>query len=149
MPKPKPKDFPLPTWEMIEPPSINKIVATAQMNTGRVNLALIHEQCRNSKYKPTSLNAVIVKLREPSATSLIFATGKIVVIHTKTIDDSRDAAAKVVKMVKKFYPKAHLTNFKIENISSSINYTFCIDLESLAKYCEKIGMPQGKDGYQY
>ena len=74
------------TWNMIPKASINNIVATVQLNTGRIDLKLIADKCRNCDYNPAKFNAAIIKIREPSATSLVFATGKMVVNGTKTIE---------------------------------------------------------------
>ena len=77
------------TWSQIPKPSINNIVTTVQLNTGRIDLKLISDKCRNCDYNPAKFNAAIMKIREPSATSLVFATGKAVVNGTKTIESSK------------------------------------------------------------
>ena len=137
------------TWDQIPKASINNIVATVQLNTGRIDLKLIAEKCRNCDYNPTKFNAAIIKIREPSATSLVFATGKMVVNGTKTIEQSQEAARTISKQIKKCYSNAHISDWSIQNIVASIDFTCGINLNALADYCKKLGMPKGKDGYQY
>ena len=90
-----------------------------------------------------------MKVREPSATSLIFATGKMVVNGTKTVQENQEAARFIANQIKKCYPNTKLTDWRIQNLVASINYGFHINLSKLNDVCETLGIPKGKEGYQY
>lgn len=81
---------------------------------------------------PQRFAAVIMRIREPKTTALIFASGKMVVTGAKSEDDSRLAARKYARIVQKLGFPAKFTDFKIQNIVGSCDVKFPIRLEGLA-----------------
>lgn len=63
--------------------------------------------------------AVIMRIREPKTTALIFASGKMVVTGAKSEDDSRLASRKYARIIQKLGFEAKFTEFKIQNIVGS------------------------------
>ena len=76
--------------------------------------------------------AVIMRIREPKTTALIFASGKMVVTGAKSEDDSRLASRKYARIIQKLGFNAKFTDFKIQNIVGSCDIKFPIRLEGLA-----------------
>lgn len=76
--------------------------------------------------------AVIMRIREPKTTALIFASGKMVVTGAKSEDDSKLASRKYARIIQKLGFHAKFTNFKIQNIVGSCDIKFPIRLEGLA-----------------
>ena len=76
--------------------------------------------------------AVIMRIREPKTTALIFASGKMVVTGAKSEDDSRLASRKYARIIQKLGFNAKFTDFKIQNIVGSCDIRFPIRLEGLA-----------------
>lgn len=76
--------------------------------------------------------AVIMRIREPKTTALIFASGKMVVTGAKSEDDSRLASRKYARIVQKLGFDAKFSEFKIQNIVGSCDVRFPIRLEGLA-----------------
>ena len=76
--------------------------------------------------------AVIMRIREPKTTALIFASGKMVVTGAKSEDDSRLASRKYARIVQKLGFDAKFSEFKIQNIVGSCDVKFPIRLEGLA-----------------
>src|ERR1700675_1393845 len=76
--------------------------------------------------------AVIMRIREPKTTALIFASGKMVVTGAKSEDDSKLASRKNARIIQKLGFNAKFTDFKIQNIVGSCDIKFPIRLEGLA-----------------
>ena len=67
------------------------IVATVNLDC-RLDLKTIALHARNAEYNPKRFAAVIMRIREPKTTALIFASGKMVVTGAKSEDDSKLAS---------------------------------------------------------
>ncbi|CAO3698922.1 unnamed protein product [Rhizopus microsporus] len=96
------------------------------------NLKTIALHARNAEYNPKRFAAVIMRIREPKTTALIFASGKMVVTGAKSEDDSKLAARKYARIIQKLGFQAKFTDFKIQNIVGSCDVKFPIRLEGLA-----------------
>jgi transcription initiation factor TFIID TATA-box-binding protein len=84
------------------------------------------------RYNPKRFAAVIMRIREPKTTALVFASGKMVVTGAKSEDDSRLASRKYARIIQKLGFNAKFTDFKIQNIVGSCDIKFPIRLEGLA-----------------
>ncbi|CAF5059038.1 unnamed protein product, partial [Rotaria sp. Silwood1] len=63
-------------------PSLQNIVATANLGC-ELDLKRITSQARNAEYNPKRFAAVIMRIRNPRTTALIFESGKIVCTGAK------------------------------------------------------------------
>ncbi|KAH0866612.1 LOW QUALITY PROTEIN: hypothetical protein HID58_083823 [Brassica napus] len=70
------------------------IVPTLQNIVSTLDLKAIALQARNAEYNPKRFAAVIMRIREPKTTALIFASGRMVCTGAKTEDSSKLAARK-------------------------------------------------------
>ncbi|KAG7157731.1 TATA-box-binding protein-like [Homarus americanus] len=86
---------------------------------------------RNAEYNPKRFAAVIMRIREPRTTALIFSSGKMVCTGAKSEDDSRLAARKYARIVQKLGFPAKFLEFKIQNMVGSCDVKFPIRLEGL------------------
>ncbi|KAL9126903.1 MAG: hypothetical protein Q9217_004117 [Psora testacea] len=112
-------------------PTLQNIVATVNLDC-RLDLKTIALHARNAEYNPKRFAAVIMRIREPKTTALIFASGKMVVTGAKSEDDSRLASRKYARIIQKLGFNAKFTDFKIQNIVGSCDIKFPIRLEGLA-----------------
>ncbi|KNE58749.1 TATA-box-binding protein 2 [Allomyces macrogynus ATCC 38327] len=112
-------------------PVLQNIVATVNLDV-KLDLKNIALHARNAEYNPKRFAAVIMRIREPKTTALIFASGKMVVTGAKSEDLSRLAARKYARIIQKLGFKAKFTDFKIQNIVGSCDVKFPIRLEGLA-----------------
>ncbi|KAG6811323.1 TATA-binding protein [Tricholoma furcatifolium] len=112
-------------------PTLQNIVATVNLDC-RLDLKTIALHARNAEYNPKRFAAVIMRIREPKTTALIFASGKMVVTGAKSEDDSRLASRKYARIVQKLGFVAKFSEFKIQNIVGSCDVKFPIRLEGLA-----------------
>ncbi|KAH1199481.1 TATA-box-binding protein [Glycine max] len=97
-------------------PTLQNIVSTVSLDC-KLELKSIALQARNAEYNPKRFAAVIMRIREPKTTALIFASGKMVCTGAKSEQQSKLAARK---------------DFKIQNIVGSCDVKFPIRLEGLA-----------------
>ncbi|WFD31067.1 TATA-binding protein (TBP) [Malassezia sp. CBS 17886] len=107
------------------------IVATVNLEA-RLDLKTIALHARNAEYNPKRFAAVIMRIREPKTTALIFASGKMVITGAKSEDDSRLASRKYARIIQKLGFEARFSEFKIQNIVGSCDVRFPIRLEGLA-----------------
>lgn len=112
-------------------PTLQNIVATVNLNC-RLDLKTIALHARNAEYNPKRFAAVIMRIREPKTTALIFASGKMVVTGAKSEDDSKLASRKYARIIQKLGFNAKFVDFKIQNIVGSCDVKFPIRLEGLA-----------------
>lgn len=112
-------------------PTLQNIVATVNLDC-RLDLKTIALHARNAEYNPKRFAAVIMRIREPKTTALVFASGKVVVTGAKSEDDSRLASRKYARIIQKLGFEAKFQDFKIQNIFGSCDVKFPIRLEGLA-----------------
>ncbi|KAF2642539.1 TBP-domain-containing protein [Massarina eburnea CBS 473.64] len=114
-------------------PTLQNIVATVNLSA-RLDLKTIALHARNAEYNPKRFAAVIMRIREPKTTALVFASGKMVVTGAKSEDDSKLASRKYARIIQKLGFNAKFSDFKIQNIVGSTDIKFPIRLEGLASH---------------
>jgi len=67
----------------------------------RLDLKTIALHARNAEFNPKRFAAVIMRIREPRTTALIFSSGKMVCTGAKSEEDSRLAARKYARIIQK------------------------------------------------
>ncbi|KAJ3125133.1 TATA box-binding protein-like protein 2 [Nowakowskiella sp. JEL0407] len=112
-------------------PTLQNIVATVNLDV-KLDLKTIALHARNAEYNPKRFAAVIMRIREPKTTALIFASGKMVVTGAKSEEASNLAARKYARIIQKLGFSAQFKDFKIQNIVGSCDVKFPIRLEGLA-----------------
>lgn len=113
-------------------PLIQNVVATTNLGV-QLDLKRIALRARNAEYNPKRFAAVIMRIRDPKTTALIFSSGKIVVTGAKSERESQRASRKYAKIVYKLgYDKARFTEFTVQNIVASCDVYFPVRLEGLA-----------------
>ncbi|KAG8387396.1 hypothetical protein BUALT_Bualt02G0017200 [Buddleja alternifolia] len=111
--------------------SSRNIVSTVNLDC-KLDLKAIALQARNAEYNPKRFAAVIMRIREPKTTALIFASGKMVCTGAKSEQQSKLAARKYARIIQKLGFPAKFKDFKIQNIVGSCDVKFPIRLEGLA-----------------
>lgn len=113
-------------------PDIQNVVATTNLDV-QLDLKRIALRARNAEYNPKRFAAVIMRIRDPKTTALIFSSGKIVVTGAKSEKESSRASRKYAKIVHKLgYDKAKFKEFTVQNIVASCDVHFPVSLEELA-----------------
>lgn len=106
-------------------------MSTVNLDT-KLDLKTIALHARNAEYNPKRFAAVIMRIRDPKTTALIFASGKMVVTGAKTEEMARLGARKYARIVQKLGFPAQFKDFKVQNIVGSTDVQFPIRLEGLA-----------------
>nr|CAB3499582.1 unnamed protein product [Digitaria exilis] len=107
------------------------IVSTVNLDC-QLDLKMIALQARNAEYNPKRFAAVIMRIREPKTTALVFASGKMVCTGAKSEEHSKLAARKYARIIQKLGYPAKFKDFKIQNMVGSCDVKFPIRLEGLA-----------------
>lgn len=119
-------------------PKLENIVSTVNFDC-KLDLRKIALHAKNAEYNPKRFAAVIMRIREPKTTALIFSSGKMVCTGAKSEADSETAARKYAKTVKKLGFDVKFKEFTIQNIVGSASVNFAINLEVLqnqhGKFC--------------
>lgn len=112
-------------------PTLQNIVATVNLGCP-LNLKQITLHARNAEYNPKRFAAVIMRIRDPKTTALIFSSGKMVCTGAKSEENARFASRKFARIIQKLGFPASFKEFKIQNIVGSCDVKFPIRLELLA-----------------
>ncbi|RYP15524.1 hypothetical protein DL765_005643 [Monosporascus sp. GIB2] len=114
-------------------PEIVNIQATVNVQC-RLDLKAIAMHARNAEYNPRRFSAVIMRIKEPKTTALIFASGKVVVTGAKSGSDSRLAARKFGRTLQKLGYEPKPTEYAVHNMTAKCDVQFPIHLERLASH---------------
>jgi len=109
---------------------VQNVVATVNFGMP-VDLDKISQTVRNAEYNPKRFQAVILRIREPRTTALLFASGKMICTGAKTISDCRNAAMKYAAIITKVGYHVQFNDFKVQNITATSDAGFPIRLEAL------------------
>lgn len=112
-------------------PQLQNVVATVNLECP-LDLKKIALHARNAEYNPKRFAAVIMRIRDPKSTALIFGSGKMVCTGAKSEFDARTAARKYAKILQKLDFPVTFREFKIQNMVGSCDVRFPIRLEGLA-----------------
>ncbi|KAJ9152492.1 hypothetical protein P3X46_026053 [Hevea brasiliensis] len=112
-------------------PTIQNIVSTVDLDCV-LDLKHIALHSRNSEFFPKRFSAVIMRIKDPKTTALIFASGKMVCTGAKTEAQSKLAARKFARIIQKLGFPAKFRDFRIQNIVASCDVQFTIRLEKFA-----------------
>jgi len=110
---------------------IQNISCTATLGV-RLDLKKVALKCRNTEFNPRRFGAVIMRLREPRSTALIFSSGKMCVTGVRSTHNATLAAKKFAYIIERvgFKPNDFL-DFKVQNIVGTTDVGFPIRLEGL------------------
>jgi len=115
-------------------PKIQNVVSSVNLGV-RLDLRKIVQSAKNAEYNPKRFAALVMRLREPRTTALVFSSGKLVCIGAKSEDESKLASRKYARIIQKIgFADVQFRDFKIQNIVGSCGIKFPVRLEGLA--CE-------------
>ena len=98
----------------------------------KVDLDKITQTARNAEYNPKRFQAVIMRIREPRTTALIFASGKMIITGARSEEDAMNAGKKYTAIIQKVGFAVQFTEFKVQNITASCDCGFPIRVEALS-----------------
>ncbi|XP_051274661.1 uncharacterized protein LOC127373860 [Dicentrarchus labrax] len=128
-------------------PQIQNVTSTVKLGCC-LDLNVIACKAWNVEYNPKTYKALIMRIRQPRTTALIYKSGNIVCTGAKSVEGSRLAARKYTRIVQKLGFPAHFLNFKIHNLVASCN-SFPVSLERLAHHHDCSYEPELFPGLHY
>ena len=111
---------------------LQNITATVNLSTN-LNLKKINLKTRFSEYSPKRFPAVILRIRKPKTTALVFSSGKMVVTGARSPEEAKVAARKFAWIVRKVgFDKVKFRGFQLQNMLGTVDVGFPIRLEGLS-----------------
>ncbi|OMP14328.1 TATA-box binding protein [Corchorus olitorius] len=99
-------------------PILQNVVSTLNLGCP-LDLKAIALKARNAEYNPKRFAAVVMRIREPKTTALLFASGKMICTGAKSVQDSKRAAKRYGRIVQKLGFDVVFKDFKIQNMVAS------------------------------
>lgn len=97
-----------------------------------LDLQMINFRTRNSEYNPQRFHGVVMRIREPRCTALIFRSGKLVCTGARNEHDARLGARKFARIIQKLgHEQVKFIDFKVQNLVATVDLRFPIRLENL------------------
>ncbi|KAM7505614.1 hypothetical protein LguiB_004518 [Lonicera macranthoides] len=123
-------------------PTLQNIVSTVNLDC-KLDLKAIALQARNAEYNPKRFAAVIMRIRDPKTTALIFASGKMVCTGAKSEQQSKLAARKDLNKLTENIPKMFH-----ESLFSSMHELFkSLDFLPNSRYSLSLSLRHGHHSY--
>ncbi|KAG5675488.1 hypothetical protein PVAND_005388 [Polypedilum vanderplanki] len=116
--------------EAINSIKIQNCVASVSLGC-ELNLQMINYRTRNSEYNPQRFHGVVMRIREPRCTALIFRSGKLVCTGARNEGDAHLAARKFARIIQKLGHDVKFIDFKVQNLVATVDLRFPIRLENL------------------
>jgi transcription initiation factor TFIID TATA-box-binding protein len=97
-----------------------------------LDLEKIAEKGMNLSYDPSAFAPLVMRIRNPSASAMIFKSGKMIVTGTKSEADCKLAAEIFAKTVSSYgYKSVNGLAFRIVNLSATCNIQFRVRVHVL------------------
>jgi len=114
-------------------PRISNIISNMDLQI-KLDLKVIATKARNAVYNPKRYPGLVIRIRDPKTTALVFESGKVTLLGSRNPVYAKTAAKKFVRIIRKVgYPKAKFSKFNIANISGSVCVPFQIRIDDLAE----------------
>lgn len=114
-------------------PSLQNVVGTVKLGCD-VALEHVARSSWNVEYNPRTFSAAIMRLRNPNATVLLFASGSAVIVGCRSASESRTSARRVARRIRRLgYPVQFGPDaWRIHNLVASTTIPFPVRLEGMA-----------------
>jgi transcription initiation factor TFIID TATA-box-binding protein len=112
---------------------IENVVATVVMEiTEKIDLTKIARKFEDAEYNPERFPGLVMRIKDPKATFLIFSTGKMVITGLRRADQAGPGVKKIMKSIKKAGIDVANPVITIQNIVASGDLHIFIDLNMAA-----------------
>ena len=111
---------------------IQNIVASASLEHD-IPLLKLAEALPNTEYNPEQFPGLVMRIREPKTSALIFSSGKVVCTGARSMDKVHESIKKIIKSLEKIKVKITVKPIiKIQNIVASGSIGMDLNLNELA-----------------
>ena len=82
----------------------------------------------NTEYNPEQFPGLVIRIREPKTSALIFSSGKVVCTGARSMDKVEESIKKIIKSLEKINVKIKIKpKINIQNISRSFEFVIHIE----------------------
>lgn len=87
----------------------------------------------NTEYNPEQFPGLVIRIKEPKTSALIFSSGKIVCTGARTLDEVSASIREIIKSLEKINVKIkEEPDFTVQNVVASGSVGFALNLNALA-----------------
>jgi len=110
---------------------VNIVVSTSLEHD--VPLEKMASTLSNTEYNPEQFPGLVLRIKDPKTTALVFSSGKVVCTGAKTMDEVDRSIKKIIKTLEKINIKIKITpEIKVQNIVASGTIGMDLNLNVLA-----------------
>ena len=93
----------------------------------------------NTEYNPEQFPGLVIRIKDPKTSALIFSSGKIVCTGARTIEKVQESIKKIIKSLEKINIKIKIKpEIKIQNIVASGSVGMALNLNELATQLQNV-----------
>lgn len=93
----------------------------------------------NTEYNPEQFPGLVIRIKEPKTSALIFSSGKVVCTGARTIEKVQESIKKIIKSLEKINIKIKVKpEIKIQNIVASGSVGMDLNLNELATKLQNV-----------
>jgi len=119
------------SWTTRDIRIVNIVVSTSLEHD--VPLEKMATTLSNTEYNPEQFPGLVIRIKEPKTSALIFSSGKVVCTGARTIEKVRESIKKIIKSLEKINVKITIKpEIKIQNIVASGSIGVPLNLNMLA-----------------
>ncbi|MBS3107720.1 TATA-box-binding protein [Candidatus Woesearchaeota archaeon] len=112
--------------------TVQNIVATTSLERD-ISLIKLAETLPNTEYNPEQFPGLVMRIKEPKSSALIFSSGKVVCTGAKSLEKVGDAIKEIIKNVEKIGVKINIKpEITVQNIVASGDVGLALNLNKLA-----------------
>jgi len=110
---------------------VNIVVSTSLQHD--IPLEKMAATLSNTEYNPEQFPGLVIRIKEPKTSALIFSSGKVVCTGARSMDKVHESIKKIIKSLEKINIKIKIEpEVKIQNIVASGNVGMDLNLNVLA-----------------
>ena len=114
---------------------VNIVVSTSLMHA--IPLEKMAATLSNTEYNPEQFPGLVIRIKEPKTSALIFSSGKVVCTGARSMDKVEESIKKIIKSLEKINVKITVKpEIKIQNIVASGSVGMDLNLNTLATKLE-------------
>jgi len=110
---------------------VNIVVSTSLMHD--IPLEKMAATLSNTEYNPEQFPGLVIRIKEPKTSALIFSSGKVVCTGARSMDKVEESIKKIIKSLEKINVKISIKpEIKIQNIVAAGSVGMDLNLNTLA-----------------
>ena len=114
---------------------VNIVVSASLMHA--IPLEKMAATLSNTEYNPEQFPGLVIRIKEPKTSALIFSSGKVVCTGARSMDKVEESIKKIIKSLEKINVKITVKpEIKIQNIVASGSVGMDLNLNTLAMKLE-------------